>query len=464
MENKNYIRLRDQIKSITKRQFLIISTTLFILITPLIFWSISNFYEKSNKYLIESNLSYIHYLLTVGDVIELQNHFNSLTKKSGLKRLALLDSSSQKVLLTSENEAISSFYNVSRSLSIPIEEQNVHFSLNYSYPYPIEETFVYVIIAQVILLVFGLVTTNLLRRTSRLVENSFLYLTDLFYKFKINGLNTHQLQTREDLPLEVNHIIEVLNENINKLRHSEELKLKLIQTQTYNTIAKQVAHDIRSPLSSLSIIANNIKSLSSRESELLNISVQRINEIAEDLLAQERKQRLKYEELQGIQAENIQAINNHDKAVMINDILKDVIKEKKLEYSTREDIHLLEYFDEVSTDIKTKIDPKEFKRVISNLINNSIEAIPDGKKGIVSITVSRDNDKLLLELRDNGKGIKQDLIEKVFQPGFSFGKENGNGLGLSYAKRTIESFNGRLNIFSKPEVGTTIRIYLPFFT
>ena len=67
---------------------------------------------------------------------------------------------------------------------------------------------------------------------------------------------------------------------------------------------------------------------------------------------------------------------------------------------------------------------------------------------------------ILLELKDNGKGISQKIIKKVFDPFFTT-KEEGTGMGLSMVKRTINNHNGIIKINSKENLGTKVELYLP---
>ena len=112
------------------------------------------------------------------------------------------------------------------------------------------------------------------------------------------------------------------------------------------------------------------------------------------------------------------------------------------------------------------IDHVELQRVISNLVENSIESIKtqaEGASGFgkISIYIIINETHLRIEIIDNGKGIPEDLLDEVKQKGFSFGKENGEGLGLYSSIKKVENWGGTLHIDSKYESGTTVTIKLP---
>ena len=100
-----------------------------------------------------------------------------------------------------------------------------------------------------------------------------------------------------------------------------------------------------------------------------------------------------------------------------------------------------------------------FSWVIENLLRNSVDAMEG--KGTILLTVSTSSDKILIDIKDSGKGISRSNVKNVFSPGFTT-KKRGWGLGLSLTKRIIEDYHGgKISLLiSEPGVGTTFRITL----
>ena len=96
---------------------------------------------------------------------------------------------------------------------------------------------------------------------------------------------------------------------------------------------------------------------------------------------------------------------------------------------------------------------------MTNLIQNAIQAVPQGKSPAIEVTLRATKQKLKVQIKDNGTGISPDDIPRVFEPKFTT-KTGGMGLGLAIVKNIISSFNGTIDFRSSFEKGTTFYIEL----
>ncbi|MBA7515443.1 Adaptive-response sensory-kinase SasA [subsurface metagenome] len=113
----------------------------------------------------------------------------------------------------------------------------------------------------------------------------------------------------------------------------------------------------------------------------------------------------------------------------------------------------------IKTDILQFIGDSELLLVaITNLLKNSIDSIR--KKGFIEVAVSGDNDFIFISVTDNGSGIDESDIDKVFNPFYSK-KEQGMGLGLAYVKKIMEIHNGRVELESKKGGGAKFTLIFP---
>ena len=120
------------------------------------------------------------------------------------------------------------------------------------------------------------------------------------------------------------------------------------------------------------------------------------------------------------------------------------------------DIHLIEPID----DIGVYADKNQLIRVLNNIVKNSIQAIPENKKGYIELKLWKQDNKAIISVRDNGIGISEDQKEKIFKPSFTT-KSSGSGLGLAIAANMIDSMGGTIHFKSIPDVGTEFFIELP---
>jgi signal transduction histidine kinase len=212
--------------------------------------------------------------------------------------------------------------------------------------------------------------------------------------------------------------------------------------------AAQVSHDIRSPLSALNTALRNLPELNESQRVLIRNAVRRIGDIANNLLWQ-----YKTTKTGSSPSEFLETVNSEQ----ISGLLDSLVSEKRIQMEAS----VVLIFD-VSSDAQgcfVKLNANEFKRMMSNLINNAEEAIES--KGYVRVTLNKVADDLVIKIIDNGVGIPEDVLPKIKQGGISVGKIEGFGLGISGAIQSIKKWNGKYDIQSKVGEGTTFTIEFP---
>lgn len=114
---------------------------------------------------------------------------------------------------------------------------------------------------------------------------------------------------------------------------------------------------------------------------------------------------------------------------------------------------------EAADDYEVKMDAPRFRRVIDNILNNAREALKPGQE--VKIGWELTDDALHLTIADNGPGIPSQIVETIFEPFVTSGKETGTGLGLAIAKKIVEDHNATIEVESESDLGTTFIIKIP---
>ena len=202
--------------------------------------------------------------------------------------------------------------------------------------------------------------------------------------------------------------------------------------------AVQIAHDLRSPLEALKAGISRIPGVPEDEHLNLNKGLARINEICNSLLRNE------------------QTTNTLNSLAKLITYTEDVIQEFQCANNSQANIELHFSKSDMSEDTHLLIDPARFKRSLSNLINNSLEAT--NFKGKVLISVDNADNYLKLCIEDDGVGITTHP-EFIFERGFTT-KDHGNGLGLSSAKEFVENLGGKITVENLIK-GTRITLFVP---
>jgi two-component system nitrogen regulation sensor histidine kinase NtrY len=107
-----------------------------------------------------------------------------------------------------------------------------------------------------------------------------------------------------------------------------------------------------------------------------------------------------------------------------------------------------------------RADRDQLLRCFNNLLKNAIEAIPDERPGVISITNKVTADHVLVIVTDNGNGIPEQMRERIFAPNFTT-KSSGTGLGLAFVKNSIENAGGKVWFETEIDKGTTFYMSLP---
>ena len=227
------------------------------------------------------------------------------------------------------------------------------------------------------------------------------------------------------------------------LQKASRLESELAVSKATADLAAQVAHDIRSPLAALGAAAKGLE-LPEEQRKIMESSVNRMQGIADDLLR-------RYRAPGDAHAASKPAIH------ALGWLIEQVLAEKRLQYKEKTGVKIA--FNNTAGEVKALVEPKELQRLISNLVNNSVEAF--GKDGVVTVGLSAPDGKVFMEVKDNGKGIPPEILAKLGRKGETHGKANGNGLGVYHARTTVEGWGGSFRMESAPGKGTAVTIELP---
>ena len=282
-----------------------------------------------------------------------------------------------------------------------------------------------------LLAVDNLITKNEIPEEDRIGLETFA--NQAAYQIE-NILLLQELKQRQK---ELEHATKLLRENQSYLLQAE-------RWVDIGIIATTVAHEIKTPLVAIGGYARRAlkKSeqgkLGSHELEVILKETERLERITSEILDYSKATKLSYEK--------------KDLNQLIRDaleVLKDKLKYNGVKLRTR----LL-----LDTPI-IEVDPKRIEQVLFNLIENAIEAMPQG--GFLTVKTKKKEDFAIFEIEDTGCGINEENLQKLYIPFFTT-KPKGSGLGLPVSKKIIADHSGYIEVKSEVNKGTKFAVYLPF--
>jgi signal transduction histidine kinase len=248
-----------------------------------------------------------------------------------------------------------------------------------------------------------------------------------------------------DLGRNFNHMVEQLRESRHEIERLHRTQMSRAEhLATLGELATGLAHEIRNPLAGIAgvieIVGRDLPSSSPARAVVkdIRLEIAQINRILTDLLetARPRPPEMRMSDLN----------TTVEHAVMLarQQVLSQPIK---IEFQRAAGLAEVEH------------DSDQMHQVLLNLLLNAVQAIEG--PGTVTVEIQSEGDVANISVKDTGRGIAPEHLPNIFRP-FYTTKGNGTGLGLSLARRIVESHSGKIEVSSEYGSGTQFRIYLPF--
>lgn len=234
-----------------------------------------------------------------------------------------------------------------------------------------------------------------------------------------------------------NSMIDDLEESAVQLATSE-------REQAWREMAKQVAHEIKNPLTPMRL---SVQSFQRKFDPNDPNSDQKVEEFSKTLIQQIdtlSSIASAFSNFAKMPAQKNEMLN----VVEIINLALDIFSENEITFASKQ------------KEIIAKFDRTQLIRVVTNLVKNAIQSIPKDIEPQIEVHVYEDNGNVVITVADNGLGITDENMAKVFEPKFTT-KSSGMGLGLPMIKNIIQTYNGNITFSSNEDKGTTFKVTFP---
>ena len=277
---------------------------------------------------------------------------------------------------------------------------------------------------------------------SSYITHSIKTISDKMQKTQLNERNEKIILNKASSEIEI--LVDAYNNMIDQLEDSAVRLAKSEREQAWREMAKQVAHEIKNPLTPMRLSVQSFEQKFNPEDEnirekLAEYSQTLIQQI--DVMSAIASAFSDFAKMPTQKKEKIEVIS-------IVKLALEIFNEKSIKYQTKE------------AELYAFLDKTQLIRVVTNLVKNALQATENEENPFINVAVVSLRSTIKIVVSDNGKGISEEVKDLIFEPKFTT-KSSGMGLGLPMIKNIIEAYNGSISFTSNEGGGTIFTVVLP---
>ncbi|MCE3279363.1 MAG: hypothetical protein K0S44_1554 [Bacteroidetes bacterium] len=247
---------------------------------------------------------------------------------------------------------------------------------------------------------------------------------------------------------EIGNLVSEYNRMISELSKSAELLARSERESAWREMAKQVAHEIKNPLTPMKLSVQHLQRTYKDNAPDMDVKIERLTKTIIEQIDTLSTIATEFSNFAKMPKANLEPVDLNQAILNTVDLYKNAEQAAV-------------FFDDQTAETPLVMaDKEQLIRVFNNLVKNAVQAIPEGRKGEVRITLTREGQYYLFSISDNGTGIPDNVLDKIFAPNFTT-KTGGMGLGLAMVKNIVETIDGRIWFETKNDKGTTFYVSLP---
>jgi two-component system nitrogen regulation sensor histidine kinase NtrY len=243
---------------------------------------------------------------------------------------------------------------------------------------------------------------------------------------------------------ELNALARAYNRMILQIQDQKERLRFKASEEAWREMAKQVAHEVKNPLTPMKLTIQNFERKFNPEDPNVNEKVKQLTKTMVDQIDLIATVASAFSEFAKLPEKNNEVINLNTE---IDDILRVFNDDQIFVHSNKGNIMI-------------NMDRIYLSRIITNLVTNAKQAQSDTRKLLINVDIEQHQRKVIISVQDNGIGIAENMYERIFEPNFT-SKNSGMGLGLSMVRKMVEDYKGQITVKSELGKGSTFIITLP---
>ena len=277
---------------------------------------------------------------------------------------------------------------------------------------------------------------------SSYITRSIQTISDKMQQTRLNERNEKIILNAASSEIEV--LVEAYNSMIDQLEESAAKLAKSEREQAWREMAKQVAHEIKNPLTPMRLTVQSFERKFNPQEEnikekLAEYSKTLIQQI--DVMSSIASAFSDFAKMPSQKRERIEVIG-------VVKLALDIFNEGFINYIPKE------------KELFGNLDKTQLIRIVTNLVKNAMQASEKEENPIINVVVLSENENIKITVSDNGKGIADNVKELIFEPKFTT-KTSGMGLGLGIIKNIIEAYDGSISFTSEEGKGSIFTVILP---
>lgn len=243
---------------------------------------------------------------------------------------------------------------------------------------------------------------------------------------------------------ELNALARAYNRMILQIQDQKERLRFKASEEAWREMAKQVAHEVKNPLTPMKLTIQNFERKFDPEDPNIRERVKQMSKTIVDQIDLIATVASAFSEFAKLPEKNNEVINLNTE---VEDILRVFNDDSIFMHANKSNIMI-------------NMDRIYLSRIITNLVTNAKQAESDQRKLIINVDVEQHQRRVMISVQDNGIGIPENMYERIFEPNFT-SKSSGMGLGLSMVRKMIEDYKGEISVKSEIGKGSTFIITLP---